>query len=187
MCENSYKFIVANSRRNTFTTNDYQWTENICWYHSIQLLNRSFHLGLVSEVCEMSYTFILATSHQTLSLKIFVEYHSIQILNGSFHLGLISEVCEISNKFILATSHQSKLLITEASWSVWISYKLILATSYRNIFTTNEYRWTENICWISKHSDVEQIFWSRASLRSVWSFMQIYSGNFSSNPFTTNE
>ena len=37
-------------------------------YHCIQMLNRSFHPGLVSEVCEISYKFILATSQQTLSL-----------------------------------------------------------------------------------------------------------------------
>ena len=49
--------------------------------HSIQMLNRSFHLGLVSEVCEISYKFILANCLETLSLpksiielKIFVEY-----------------------------------------------------------------------------------------------------------------
>ena len=79
-------------------------------YHSIQMLNGSFHLGLISEVCEISNKFILATSHQTLSLllsigvlNIFVEYHSIQMLNRSFHPGLVSEVCEISYKFIEAS------------------------------------------------------------------------------------
>ena len=53
-------------------------------YHRIQMLNRSFRLGLVSEVCEIAYKYILATSHQTLSLlmsisklKIYVEYDSI--------------------------------------------------------------------------------------------------------------
>ena len=90
-------------------------------YHSIQMLNRSFQPGLVSEVCGISYKFILTTSCQTLSLlmssiselKMFVEYHGIQMLNRSFQPGLVSEVCEIS-------------------------YKLILASSYRNAFTTNE-------------------------------------------------
>ena len=33
-------------------------------YHSIQMLNRSFHSGLVSEVCEISNKFILATSYR---------------------------------------------------------------------------------------------------------------------------
>ena len=66
-------------------------------YHSIQMLNRSFYSGPVSEVCEISNKFIEATCFETLSLlksiselKIFVECHSIQMLNKSFHLGLIS-------------------------------------------------------------------------------------------------
>ena len=92
------------------------------------MLNRSFYLGLVSEVCEISYKFILATSHRTLSLlrsiselKIFVEYHSIQMLNRYFHPGLVSEVCEIS-------------------------YKCILANSDENSSTTNVHQQTENVC-----------------------------------------
>ena len=81
------------------------------------MLNRSFHPGPVSEVCEDSCKFILAC--QTLSLlmssiselKMFVEYHSIQMLNRSFQPGLILEVCEISYKFILASSRQTFSLL----------------------------------------------------------------------------
>ena len=93
-------------------------------YHSIQMLNRSFHSGLVSEVCEISYKFILATSQQTLSLlsigdmNIFVEYHSIRMLNGSFYLGLFSEMCEISYTL-------NSLFISISELNVFIEYHSI--------------------------------------------------------------
>ena len=93
-------------------------------YHCIQMLNRSFHPGLVSEVCEISYKFILATSQQTLSLlsigdmNIFVEYHSIRMLNGSFYLGLFSEMCEISYTL-------NSLFISISELNVFIEYHSI--------------------------------------------------------------
>ena len=110
---NFIQIYCGSLSRNTVTTKEYQWTENICWvsYHSD--VEQTF-----SEVCEISYKFILATSHQTLSLhmtvselKIFVEYHSIQMLNRSFYSESVSEVCDISNKFIEATCLETLSLL----------------------------------------------------------------------------
>ena len=55
------------------------------------MLNRSFYLGLVSQVCEISYklnSLLMSISE----LNVFVEYHNIHM----------SQKCEISYK-ILAT------------------------------------------------------------------------------------
>ena len=97
-------------------------------YHSIQMLNRSFQPGLVLEVCEISYKFILASSRQTLSLlmssiselKMFVEYHCIQMLYRSFHLGLVlfSEMCDISYTL-------NSLFISISELNVFIEYHSI--------------------------------------------------------------
>ena len=101
-------------------------------YRSFQTLNRSFHPGLVSEVCEISYTFILATSyHNTLSiltsiseLKLFVEYHSIQMLNKSFHLGLIYVKFDINLFWQLLTETLSLIMII-SQLEIYLEYHTI--------------------------------------------------------------
>ena len=155
---NFIQIYCGSLSRNTVTTMCINELKIFVEYHSIQMLNRSFYSGPVSEVCEISNNFNEATCLETLSLlksiselKIFVEYHSIQLLNKSFHLGLIS--------------------------AIFFRQLLIKHFHYYKYYST------ANICWISYHSDVEQIFSFRASLRSVWNFIQIYSGNFLSKHF----
>ena len=124
------------SYRNTFTYNDYQSTGNLLRisYHSDIEQNFSSRAGhrivwnpihIYSDNFQSKHFYYLSVGE----LKIFVVYHSIQMLNRYFHPGLFSEFCKISCKFILTTSYQTN-------------------------FNTNEYQWTENICWMSYLSDI---------------------------------
>ena len=73
VCEISYKFILETSHKDTFTTYEFNEKKIIAEYHSFQMLNKSFLLVLVSEVCEISSKLFCLPNIKSYSLLLFLS------------------------------------------------------------------------------------------------------------------